>query len=187
MSTINNYLRNIKVFINFCYNSRFIKNNVSEKIKEFKHSRKPKEEITDEDFEKLMKVMDLTIFAEYRDYVIIQLLMDIGMRIGENLALKIKDVLIDKRAIFISADIAKGRKDRYVFYSLTMQKYLKRWIDYKDRYFDTELLFVSSRNNPLTVSSFQKNIKKYVNRAKLNKNVTVQYSFTYEVRIKFQI
>lgn len=37
------------------------------------------------------------------------------MRIGVCLALNEKDILIDKRAIFISVNICKGRKDRYVF------------------------------------------------------------------------
>lgn len=120
MYTVNNYLRNIKVYFTWLYDSEVIKKNPTVQIKPYKHSRKPKSEINDVDFNKLIKSLDLTSFAEYRDYVILQLLMDTGMRIGETLNLKMDDVLIDKRAIFIPAEIAKGRKDRYVFFSTIM-------------------------------------------------------------------
>ena len=68
-------------------------------IRPYKHSRKTKSEIKDVDFNKLIKSLDLTSFAEYRDYVILQLLMDTGMRIGETLNLKMNDVLIDKKEL----------------------------------------------------------------------------------------
>ncbi|WP_315114628.1 tyrosine-type recombinase/integrase [uncultured Clostridium sp.] len=151
IGTINNYLRNIKVFFNFCLESKYIKISPTARIRQFKATRRPKEDITDEDFRKLIKAIDTTTFHGHRDYCIFHLLMDTGMRIGETLFLNEEDVLLDKRAIFISADIAKGRRDRYVFYSVTMQKILTRWIDYKDRYLSTNLLFPSSRNNKLEV------------------------------------
>ncbi|MEW9093714.1 MAG: tyrosine-type recombinase/integrase [Clostridiaceae bacterium] len=175
IGTINNYLRNIKVFFNFCMDSKYIKISPTVRIRQLKVTRRPKEDITDNDFKKLIKAIDTTTFHGHRDYVIIHLLMDTGMRIGETLSLTEKDVLLDKRAIFISADIAKGRRDRYVFYSITMQKILSRWIDYKDRYVNTDLLFPSSRNNKLEVSNIEKNLKKYVLRAGLNSNISCHH------------
>lgn len=175
IATINNYLRNIKVFFNFCLESKYIKINPGARLRQFKATRRPKEDITDADFEKLIKSIDTTTFHGHRDYVIIHLLIDTGMRIGETLALTEEDILIDKRAIFISANINKGRRDRYVFFSITMQKILIRWIDYKDRYLDTDLLFPSSRNKKLEVSNMEKNLKKYVLRAKLNPNISCHH------------
>lgn len=172
MWTVNNYLRNIKVFYNWLYRSKLIKNDPMESIRQYKHSRKPKSEIKDIDFNKIIKGLDITKFSEYRDYIILQLLMDTGMRIGETLNLKVEDVLIDKKAIFIPAEINKGRKDRYVFFSTTMQQLLRRWIDYKERYFDTEYLFISSRGSNFNISNFEKNIKKYCIRANLTEHIT---------------
>lgn len=45
-------------------------------------------------------------------------------------------------------------------------------MDYKERYFDDEYLFVSSKGNILNVSNFEKNLKKYCTRAKLENNIT---------------
>jgi integrase/recombinase XerD len=172
MYTVNNYLRNIKVYFTWLYDNEVIKNNPTVQIRAYKHSRKPKDEIKDVDFNRIIKSLDLTSYAEYRDYVILQLLMDTGMRIGETLNLKSDNVLIEKKAIFITAEIAKGRKDRYVFFSTIMQGILKKWIDYKERYFDTEYLFTSSRGSNFNVMNFEKNLKKYCIRAKLDKSIT---------------
>lgn len=172
VTTINNYIRNIKVFFNFLLENKLIKKDVVSKIKQYKNSHKPKEEITDFDFKKLIMALDLTSFAEYRDYVIIQLLTDTGMRIGECLALTTENILLDKRAIFIPQDVTKGKKDRYVFFGITMQKILKRWIGYKDRYLENKLLFVTNKNNAVNISNFEKNLKKYVTRAKIDKKIT---------------
>lgn len=86
----------------------------------------------------------------------IQLLIDTGMRIGEILNLKNDDILIEKKTIFIPAEIAKGRKDRYVFFSTIMQSILRKWIDYKERYFDSEYLFTSSRGSNFNMMNFEK-------------------------------
>lgn len=137
-----------------------------------KHSRKPKSEIKDLDFNKILKCLDLISFAEYRDYVILQILMDTGMRIGETLNFKMDDILIDKKAIFIPAEIAKGRKDRYVFFSTIMQGILKKWIYYKERYFDVEYVFISTRGSNFNVMNFEKNLKKYCIRARIAKSIT---------------
>ncbi|BBK76424.1 MULTISPECIES: tyrosine-type recombinase/integrase [Clostridium] len=172
MYTVNNYLRNIKVYFTWLYDSEVIKKNPTVQIRPYKHRRKPKSQIKDVDFNKLIKSLDLTSFAEYRDYVILQLLMDTGMRIGETLNLKMDDVLIDKKAIFIPAEIAKGRKNRYVFFSTIMQGILRKWIDYKERYFDTEYVFISTRGSNFNVMNFEKNLKKYCIRARIAESIT---------------
>ena len=169
MYTVNNYLRNIKVFFTWLYDSEVIKNNPTVQIKAYKHSRKPKDEIKDVDFNRIIKSLDLTSYAEYRDYVILQLLMDTGMRIGETLNLKSDNVLIEKKAIFIPAEIAKGRKDRYVFFSTIMQSILRKWLDYKERYFDTEYVFTSSRGLNFNVMNFEKNLKKILHKNEYKK------------------
>lgn len=172
MWTVNNYLRNIKVYFNWLYDTNVIKKNPVEDIRQYKHSRKPKSDIQDFEFNNLIKCLDLTKFSEYRDYIILQLLMDTGMRIGETLNLNEDDILLEKKAIFIPAEINKGRKDRYVFFSTTMQQQLRRWIDYKERYFANEKLFLSTRGGTFNVLNFEKNLKKYCIRAKLNQNIT---------------
>lgn len=167
-TTINNYIRNIKVFFNYLQDEKIIKNNPVKKIKEFKNSRKPKDIISDTQFKLLIRNIDTTKYHEFRDYVIIQLIFDTGMRISECLALNVNDIDINRRSILIPQDITKGRKDRYVFYSTSMSRLLRRWIQYKDRYVETEFLFCTKSGNPMQTQNFEKNFKKYCIRCGIN-------------------
>lgn len=170
-NTINNYIRNIKVFFNWAVDKRLIRKSPVE-VQFVKVKRKAKEEITDFEFKALVQAIDTTKFSEYRDYVIVQLIMDTGMRLGETLALQCDDVDIERRAILIPADIAKSKKDRYVFFSNTMAGILRRWLQYKDRYCDNDvLLFCSKRGSMVRVSGFERNFKIYKERAGITKEI----------------
>lgn len=172
-STINNYIRNLKVFFNWLVDSRIIKSSSMDKIDFIKVKRKPKDNISDSDFIALIKAIDVTKYYEYRDYVVIQLIMDTGMRLGETLSLTIDDVDIDRRAILIPAEITKGKKERYVFFSNTMAGMLRRWLQYKDRYINNDqLLFPTTRGTKLGIPHFERNFRIYKDRAGLSQNVT---------------
>lgn len=172
-STINNYIRNLKVFFNWLADSRIIKSSPMDKIDFIKVKRKPKDNISDSDFIALIKAIDVTKYYEYRDYVVIQLIMDTGMRLGETLSLTIDDVDIDRRAVLIPAEITKGKKERYVFFSNTMAGMLRRWLQYKDRYIDNDqLLFPTTRGSKLGIPHFERNFRIYKDRAGLSQNIT---------------
>jgi integrase/recombinase XerD len=170
-TTVNNYIRNLKVFFNFLEEQNIIKKSPMKKIKQYKNSRKPKESITDQEFKRLLQNIDTTKFHEYRDSIVIQLIYDSGMRLNECLLTQIENIDLDRRAIFISSDIAKGRKDRYVFFSNAMSRQLKRWINYKDRYVESDLLFCTKHATPMGVTNFERNFRVYCERIGL-KNIT---------------
>ncbi|WP_340139737.1 tyrosine-type recombinase/integrase [Ruminiclostridium josui] len=64
-TTINNYIRNIKVFYNYLYDNHLIKSNPVTRIKQLKNSRKPLEFISDEDFLRLIKSFDNSKFHQF--------------------------------------------------------------------------------------------------------------------------
>lgn len=165
-ATINNYIRNLKVYFNFMEDNYMIKVNPFEKVKFLKSQRKKKPFIKDEDFYKLLKCLDTTKYAEFRDFVAIQLVFDTGMRIGETLLIDItRDLDLKNRAIYLRAEVTKAKVARTVFFSVKMCELLKRWIKFKDRYIESDLLFpVQLRDKPLLINNFEKNYKKYCNR-----------------------
>ena len=165
-ATINNYIRNLKVYFNFMEDNYMIKVNPFEKVKFLKSQRKKKSFIKDEDFYKLLKCLDTTKYAEFRDFVAIQLVFDTGMRIGETLLIDItRDLDLKNRAIYLRAEVTKAKIARTVFFSVKMCELLKRWIKFKDRYIESDLLFpVQLRDKPLLINNFEKNYKKYCNR-----------------------
>ena len=163
-TTINNYIRNIKVFFNYMYENRYISNNPIKRVRQLKNQRKVVGYIDDSNMNKLLKSFDLSKFHEYRDYVITQLIFDTGMRLGETLLIKESDIDFVRRTILLPADNTKGKKDRYVFFSAEMLKELKRWFQYKDRYKDSEYVFCTTRGTNLKVSNYETNFKKYGER-----------------------
>lgn len=170
--TINNYIRNMKVFFNYCVEKKYLKNSPMESIKFIKVKRKMKDEVTDLEFKALVNAINVTIFSEYRDYTIIQLIFDTGMRLTETLNLKLEDIDIERRTILIPAEINKGKKDRYVFFSNTMSTVLRKWLQYKDRYCSSEWLFPTKKGTIITASNFERNFRLYKGKAGITKNIT---------------
>ena len=156
MATVNNYTRNLRVYFNYMYDSRLIKVNPMKKIKPTRIPRKAKGYLNDKDFNNLLKSFDLSKFHEYRDYVITQLIFDTGMRIGECLMIRDEtDINFNERTIFLPADNTKGKKDRYVFFSMQMATELRRWLQYRDRYKESEFLFCTIKGSQLLERSFE--------------------------------
>lgn len=172
VSTVNNYLRNIKAFINWCVLERIIRENIAKDIKHLKGSRKVKDQISDTEFKLLLKCLDTTKYVEFRDYVVINLIFDSGMRIGETLALMLGDIDLIRKTVVINADNSKSKKDRVVFFSNKTNQLLRRWIEYKDRYLESDYLFPTNRGGKLQVTNFEKNFKKYLNMTGIKKNIT---------------
>ena len=53
-----------------------------------------------------------------------------------------------------------------------MQTILRKWLDYQDRYFNSELVFTSQRGNELDVRNIETNFRKYSKKANLNGSIT---------------
>lgn len=168
ITTINNYIRNIRAFYSWFSYETGTKNPM-ERIRQLKDERIPKEYLTDEEIEKLKKIMDLSYFAEHRDFMIIMLILDTGMRLGECLMVEIKDINISERTIFLPAEHTKSGKSRYVFFSVKTARMLQRWLRFKDRYSESSLLFHVKRGTKLEITSFESNLRKYLKRAGIKK------------------
>ena len=171
VTSINNYIRNLKAF--FAWYARYtsLPNPVSE-VKELKNERKAREYLEDEEIEKLMKSFDKGLYKEHRDSMIIMLLMDTGMRLGECLKIKVEDVDMTERTICLPAENTKGRKTRFVFFSVTTARCLQRWLRFKDRYACGAYLFCGKSGLPFEVHSFETNFKRYLLRAGIDKEYT---------------
>jgi len=168
ITTINNYLRNMRVFFNYLYSEHEIKKNPMGKVILLKDDRKPLEFISDENFMRLLRCLDRSKFSENRDWTIIQLLIDTGMRIGECLLIKVSDADLTRKSIYITLQNTKGGKTRSVFFSEEMNRILKMWLRFQDRYRNTEYLFCTNEGKHLQISNFETNFKKYGKRIGLN-------------------
>ena len=168
--TINNYLRNMSAFFNWCVDEELIRRSPIKRSDYLKTERKPLDFITDTEFKALLSTMDNSKFSEYRDSIIIQLLLDTGMRINECLLVETKDLDLSKRCIWLPAENTKAKKSRPVFFSDKMAAQLQQWLKYKDRYRDSDYLFCTNNGKRMQVSNFEANTRKYARRVGL-KNI----------------
>ena len=169
VTTINNYIRNIRVFFNWMEREYIIRKNPMKRIRQLKYNRQAKVFLSDEDLKKLLSKFDKSYFTEHRDYVMIMLMLDSGMRLGECSTLLITDLELARKRINLRAEETKGRKDRTVYFSPKTESVLRRWLQFKDRYVESDYLFpVKEHGGSIGVSNFESNFKKYINRAGLN-------------------
>lgn len=167
-TTINNYIRNLKAFFTW-YADCTMSPNPMEKIRQLHNDRKSQEFLEDHEVDKLLKIFDRSYYPEHRDFMMIMLILDTGMRIGECLQVTTDDLDMDDRTICLPAENTKGRRTRYVFFSVKTGKCLQRWLRYKDRYTNSKFLFPAKSGQPLAVHSFESGFKRYLGRAGIEK------------------
>ena len=167
-TTINNYIRNLKAFFNW-YADMTQESNPMDKIRQLCKERKAQEFLEDHEVEKLLKIFDRSYFPEHRDFMAIMLILDTGMRLGECLKISTEDIDMDDRTICLPAENTKGRRTRYVFFSVKTAKSLHRWLQFKDRYTSSKLLFPKKSGLPLEIHSFESGFKRYLGRAGIEK------------------
>lgn len=164
MTTIANYVRNIKVFFNFLYQvEREIPKNPVENIENPKVERKVKNILTPEDIKKVINQFERETFHGYRNYVITRLLLDTGMRVGECLNLQAENFDFKHKSILITNP--KNRQQRYVYFSFKSANEMKHWMKYKDRYSESPFLFPTTRGTQLEIRNYERALREAGERA----------------------
>lgn len=112
-----------------------------------------------------------------RDYCIITLFLNCGMRLSELAGIKTTDIDSELRSLRV---MGKGSKERIIYLNdacrMALGDYLTERLDAKYRDLDTKTLFISGRgrNDPLSVKTIQWMVKKYLDMAGLsNKGYSV--------------
>lgn len=158
ITTINNYLRNIKVFYNYLDEEHIIDDNPIRRIKQLKQTVEKKEPLTKDEVRRLLGAYDTTVFHEYRDYMTTKLLLSVGARIGETLSLEIDD--LDFRNNTILFKDTKNKKEKLSYMTPKLSSEMKKWISYKERYSNNDYLFPTTKNTKMTVQNFEQNLKR---------------------------
>lgn len=135
------------------------------------------ETYTEAQLDILLETPNRNDFVGYRDYVLMLLFVETGVRLSEALAIKLSD--IDWRNGLIKI-FGKGRKHRTVPFQFTLDKSLDEYIRIRGK-LNHDFVFVSIDNNPLKTRSVQDNFRKYGRLARIrNVNCTPHvFRFTF--------
>lgn len=77
----------MRVFFGWLEESECIVKSPMKRIKLLPAERKAKEFLEDDEVKTLMRVMDKSLFSEYRDLLIMMVMLDSGTRLGETLSI----------------------------------------------------------------------------------------------------
>jgi len=104
-------------------------------------------------------------FNAIRAWMIINLGLQAGLRVGEISNLEIKDLYIEKGHSHVLIRQGKGNKSRLVTIGESLRNHLRRYL--KRRKSNSPYLFTSERSERMTTSAIQKVVKKVMKLAGL--------------------
>ncbi len=156
--TINTRLRAVRAFFNFLYEQHYIGTNPVAGMKLLKDRKHIVNTFSRKQLDLLLKQPDLRTFTGIRDYTIMLLLLETGIRANEFVGITLSDLSIDEGSIHIRN--AKGYRERIVPITSTMKKQLKKYISLRG-FVETDALFVTLENEPLSKRQLQNIVRKY--------------------------
>ena len=164
--TINGRVSACKAFFKFLFDQRYIKENAAQPLKILKTPKDAIQTFTNAELLALLKQPDQTTFTGLRDYTLLILLLETGIRISELLALTVDDVNLQEKELRIQN--GKGGKPRIVPFQKTCAKVLQNYLRERGNA-PTNALFITIESTPLRqLRSIQERIHDYGLMAKIS-------------------
>ncbi|MFC0216714.1 tyrosine-type recombinase/integrase [Paenibacillus chartarius] len=161
-NTVNSRIKACKAFFHYLYREGWIKQNLAEELHTVKSEKLMLQTFNKEQVAALLNQTERKTFTGYRDYTMMMVMFETGMRIGELMNLKIGDILFKEQEIRITK--GKGGRSRRVPIQKTCCKVLRKYLDIRGD-LETDALFVSITNSPLGSRTMQENMQEYGKKA----------------------
>lgn len=161
--TINGYLRVLRAFFNHLVREGSLMENPMASISLVKGRVPVISAFNQEQLKMLFRMPDKSTFKGYRDYLMMLVLLDTGLRISELLKVNIGD--FDKEAGSIKV-LGKGNKERIVYLGPKAQKELKHYLLECLPDMDSDCpLFPNQFGKSLSVRTFEDSLTEYGSQA----------------------
>lgn len=179
-ATLARKVSTIKVFFAYMNEEKGLEINPAQNLKSPKLDKRQPKYLTLEDSQKLLHITaDETNRNSKRDYAIITLFLNCGMRLSELVGINIKDIRFDECNMTV---IGKGNKERTIYLNKACMEAINRYLEVrpKDRvkYEDKDALFLSERLERISRRTVQHIVEKELKNAGLD---TTKYS-THKLR-----
>ena len=161
-STVQGYIRTLKVFFSWLLREEYIESNLMTKIPIPRALVKVINTFNNEHINKLATLCHTSNGAGYRNLTIILLLLDSGIRVNELVNIDYSD--LDLAEGYIKIRKAKGNKERLIPVGSIVQKTLWKYINrYRPQPLTRKItaLFLSEYGLPLTKSGIQQMLRRY--------------------------
>jgi integrase/recombinase XerD len=163
--TVNIRLRTLKCFFKFLNDEGHILNNPAARIKLLKTEQDTITAFSKKQILDLVNQPDQRTYAGFRDYVLILIFLDTGIRCSEALGLTKKDFNYEEKVIKVPASLAKNKNARILPLSKKSAKALSILIKENSVFEDNSLIFITNYGTKVDPSSIRARIKKYGEKA----------------------
>jgi integrase/recombinase XerD len=153
IATVRGFIRVWKAFFNWCLGEELIDRSPADaRFKPPKPVKKIKPTFTEDHILKMLSVFDTGTVLGFRNYVILVLLLDTGMRLSELASLRVEDVYETYVKVY-----GKGRKEREIgIYTETRKLVWKYVSKYRDPVNDqVTALFLTRSGTPLGIDAIK--------------------------------
>lgn len=164
-ATVSRKISSLKSFYKYLENKKIINYNPMHLISNPKQEKKLPTYLSYTDIEKLLNTPDINTKEGLRDALIMEMLYSTGIRVGELVNIKIKDINQSEKYILI---FGKGSKERYVYYGSKCQKLIEKQLENNQK----EYLITNKHDNKINDRTVRKIIDLNAIKAGLKIHVT---------------
>lgn len=162
---INTYLRTIRAFWSWLVREEIITSNPFCRVKIPKPPKKVMATFSDKQLTAMLKAINNTTPAGFRDRTIMLMLLDTGLRASELVGLTMDNVNLEDGMVKV---LGKGSKERIVPFGAKVQRILWKYLHkYRPQPANPlyPTLFLTASGNPITTDRLRTIIEKYALRA----------------------
>jgi integrase/recombinase XerD len=182
--TVNNVIRVLRIFFNHLVKERKIAESPALSVGYQKEKKETFEVFTDEEVLQLLSAPNLRVYTGRRDYCMMLVLCDCGLRIKELTNLRISDVDFKLRQITVRAEISKTKTTRIAPISVKTAKELEKLISYMDLE-DNDYLWLTQFGERYYGDTFAKMLKLYAKRVGVTRPRVSPHTFRHYFAVKF--
>jgi site-specific recombinase XerD len=172
VTSVNRRVQALKRFFNWAHDHGFIKNESPVENLRFMRKQTPNQPhaLEKSEVHNLLRTAGQSSHGlSKRNYAILQLMLQSGLRIGEVISLKFSDVTLQSRSGTVKIVDGKGGKSREVPLNLTARQALGNYFKQCKRKNVDDPIFYSKRQGALSLRSMQAMIQNLVKNAKITR------------------
>jgi integrase/recombinase XerD len=170
-STVNIRLRTLRCYLKWLYSEGMTKEDISTKLKLVKVPKDTIHPLSPQEVKKIFKVLDLSNYADYRDFCIMLVMLETGVRVNEASNIMLSEVNQKLKLLTVRSETSKTREERHLPISAKTMKYLEKLITIAKS--NGELhLFNSTLGGRVATMTIIKNFDKYGKRAGIDHRCT---------------
>ena len=165
------HISSLRSFFKYLMSENKIKNNPTTLISNPKVEKKLPKYINYEDIEKILNTPDLKTNIGIRDALILELLYVTGIRVGELVNIKLKDININEKNIKI---LGKGNKERIIMFGSRALDLLKKYMKIRNNFikYDNPYLILSKTGRQINTREIRYIIDRISKQAGIDMNIS---------------